>query len=82
MIGERFHLGVPIQIIVEERQHLAGRLQLGGGHMRKRPGHRGFDSALFHRRNGGSAEPDADHADGIRIDAVLAQNVFQKVVGR
>ena len=27
-------------------------------------------------------EADADHADGVRIDAVLAQQIFQEEVGR
>ena len=35
---------------------------------------RGIDRALLHRGDRGGAEADADHADRVRIDAVLLQH--------
>ena len=42
----------------------------------------GIDRALLHGGDRGGRKSDADDADGIRIDAVLAQQIFQEEVGR
>ena len=68
----RARVAQDLQILVLALQHRDRRVEHD----------RGIDLALLHRRDRRGVKPDADDADRIRVDAVLAQQVFQEEIGR